>query len=186
MSAAMASIPTFEIVVDSPAFKETERRLSEWGRAARQYAQALGLPTSSGIARLIEHVKVNEQLRKGVRKPLKRSKLVQADRNADAQAVSLEIRHSERAPNVTGKPTFSMRLSKVQWDASVIQVEDVVKRLDKDDQKPIWRSYRFGQCDKEASRELRMPKQRYQDWREAAVIRVAEMLADQGAFRHIG
>jgi hypothetical protein len=78
-----------------------------------------------------------------------------------------------------------MRLSKVSWDASVIQVEDVVKRLDKDDQKPIFRSYRFGQCDKDASRELRMPKQKYQDWREAAVIRVAEMPADRGVFRHI-
>lgn len=183
MSAVMA-VP-LEIRVGSPAFKETERRLNQWGLAARRYAQALGLPTSSGIARMIEHVKVHEQLGKGTRKPLKRSKLVKADPNADAQAVSLEIRHSEKEPNVNGRPTFCLHLEKVSWEAAVLQVEDAVKRLDKDYQKPIYRTYRFGQCDRDASLELRMPKEKYQDWREAAVILVAERLAERGAFRHI-
>ena len=181
----MAAIPSFEILVDSPEFRETERRLNEWGRAVRQYAQALGLPTSSGIARMIEHVKVHEQLRKGVRKPLKRSKLVKADKNADAQAVSLEIRHSEKEPNVGGKPTFSMHASKVHWESSVLQVEDAVKRLEADQLKVIWRSYRFGQADRFAAQELRVPKERYEERRQQAVIRVGEMLAEKGAFRHI-
>lgn len=184
MSAAMAAIPSFEITVDSPEFRETERRLKEWGRAARQYAEALGLPTSSGIAKMIEHVKVHEQLLKGTRKPLKRSKLVKADKNADAIAVSREIRHSE-PERIVSKPTFSMRLSKVNWDAAVLQVEDAVKRLDKDEQKTISRAYRYDQSDHGASRELRMPKQRFQDMREAAVIRVGEFLAERGGFRHI-
>ena len=182
MSAVMA-IVALDFSVGSPAFKETERRLNAWGRAARQYAQALGLPTSSGIARMIEHVKVHEQLRRGV-KPLKRSKLIKANPNADAVAVSLEIRHSEKEP-MAKKESFSMRLSKVQWDAAVIQVEDAVKRLAKDAQKAIYRSYRFGQCDRDASIELRMPIEKYQDWRESAVQRVAEVLAGQGAFRYI-
>jgi hypothetical protein len=176
-------VAVLEIVVGSPEFKETERRLNEWGRAARQYAQALGLPTSSGIARMIEHVKVHEQLRKGV-KPLKRSKLVKADPNADAVLVSREIRHSE-PQHIEAKESFSIRLSKVQWDAAVIQVEDAVKALDKDSQKAIYRSYRFGQPDRDAAQDLKMPKERYRDWREAAVIRVAERLAERGAFRHI-
>lgn len=180
---AAVMVETFDILVGSPAFRETERRLNEWGRAARQYAQELGFPTSSGIARMIEHVKVHERSQRGV-KPLKRSKLVKADKNADAQAVSLEIRHSEK-PIQSGKETMSIRLSKVTWDAAVLQVEDAVTRLDKDDQKAIYRSYRFGQPDRQAAQELRMPKERYQDWREAAVIRVAERLAERGAFRHI-
>lgn len=172
-----------EILVGGPEFKETERRLQEWGRAARQYAQALGLPTSSGISRMIEKVKVHEQLRRGV-KPLKRSKLIRANPNADAKAVSLEIRHSE-TPIIHAKESFSVRLSKVAWDASVLQVEDAVKNLDKDWQKAIFRSYRFGQPDRDAARELRVPKERYRDIRESAVIRVAEILADHNAFRHI-
>lgn len=179
----MAAEVMAEILVGGPEFKETERRLQEWGRAARQYAQALGLPTSSGIARMIEQVKVHEQLRKGVR-PLKRSKLVQADRNADAKAVSLEIRHSE-VDHIPARESFSMRLSKVTWDAAVLQVEDAVKKLDTDWYKAIFRSYRFGQPDRDAARELRMPKERYRDIRESAVIRVAEILADHNAFRHI-
>lgn len=184
MAATMSEVlEAVEIRVGSPPFKETERRLQDWGRAARQYAQALGLPTSSGIARMIEHVKVHEQLRKGV-KPLKRSKLIKADPNADAEAVSLEIRHSEKAP-IVARETMSIRLSKVQWEAAVLQVEDAVKRLDKDQQKAINRSYRFGQPDRDAAIELRMPKERYKDWRESAVIRVAEILAERGAFRHI-
>jgi hypothetical protein len=180
---AVMVLASFEVTVGSPEFKETEKRLNEWGRAARQWAQALGLPTSSGIARMIEHVKVHEQLRRGV-KPLKRSKLAKADPNADAVAVSREIRHSE-PETIHAKETFSLRLSKVQWDTAVIQVEDAVKRLDKDEQKTLYRSYRFGQPDRQAAQELRMPKQRYQEIREAAVIRVAGVLADCGAFRHI-
>lgn len=124
---AVVALPIFEIRVGSPEFREAERRLNEWGRAARQYAQALGLPTSSGIARMIEHVKVHEQLRKGV-KPLKRSKLIKANPNADAIAVSREIRHSEVEP-IPARESFSMRLSKVSWEAAVIQVEDAVKQI---------------------------------------------------------
>lgn len=180
---AVATAIVVDFSVGSPAYKETERRLNEWGRAARQYAQALGLPTSSGISRMIDHVKVHEQLRRGV-KPLKRSKLVQSDPNADAELVSREIRHSEKEP-IPAKESFSLRLSKVQWDSAVIQVEEAVKRLDKDEQKTIYRSYRFGQADRFAAREMRIPRERYEAWREAAVQRVAEILADRGSFRHI-
>jgi hypothetical protein len=172
-----------DFAVGGTVFKETEKRLQEWGRAARQWAQALGLPTSSGIARMIEHVKVHEQLRKGV-KPLKRSKLVKADPNADAEEVSREIRHSE-PQQIHGKESFSLRVSRIQWDTAVVQVEDAVKKLDKDWQKTIYRSYRYGQADREAAQELRMPKDRYRDMRESAVIRIAEILAERGAFRYI-
>lgn len=191
MSAAMSAIPSFEITVASVEFRETERRLNEWGRAARQYAQALGLPTSSGISRMIEQVQTHGRLSRDVRKPLKRSKLIKGTKavpgnpNADAKAVSREIRHSE-PETAPAKETFGMRLSKVHWEAAVLQVEDAVKRLDKDEQKTISRSYRFGQSDRDASLELRMPKERYRNMREAAVIRIGERLAEHGAFRHIG
>lgn len=173
---AVIAVGSLEILVGSPAYKEAERRLLEWGRETRQKAQALGYPTSSGLARMIEQVKVHEQLRKGVRKPLKRSKLVKADPNADAKAVSLEIRHSD-TEKVIGKDTFSMRLSKVQFSASALTVEEIVKRLDNDEQRTLQRSYLFGQEDRRAAQELRMPKERYRNARESAVINVAQRLA---------
>jgi hypothetical protein len=176
MSAIMSEVAV-EISVNGPLFRETERRLDEWGRASRLTAQAIGYPTSSGISRMIEQVKVYDQLRKGVRKPLKRSRLIKADKNADAKAVSLELRHADPEQSADGKESLSMRLAKVEFSSAVLQVENIVNALENWMQKTLRRSYLFGQPDKEASQDLRMPKERYRDQRETAVISVAEKLA---------
>ena len=143
----MAAVMAVEI--ESLAFAECERRLIEWGRWSRRMSDNLGYPRASGISRMIEMVKV-----------FKRGE------------------QSQGEPTAKGKPTLSMRPQTVE-DApvDVMEMDRLIAKLPGWMNSAISRSYRFGQPDRIAARELDVPKEVYRARREAAVSYLVERLA---------
>lgn len=136
------------VSIESLEYAEAERRLIEWGRWSRRLSDSLGYPRTSGIARMIEMVKVFKPERE------------------------------ERKPTARGAGTRSLKPMTVEdAPADVMEVDRLVASL------PGWmngalsRSYRFGQPDRIAARELHIPRFEYTARREAAVSRIAECLA---------
>ena len=135
--------------IESLAYAECERRLIEWGRWSRRMADGLGYPRSSGIARMIEMVKVFKHSEK-----------------------------SSRKPTAQGKPTRSLKpLTIEDAPADVMEIDRLVARLPGWMKSAVSRSYRFGQPDRIAARELGMTREAYTKRREAAVSYLADLLA---------
>ncbi|HEX7075763.1 MAG TPA: hypothetical protein VF226_17130 [Hyphomicrobiaceae bacterium] len=134
---------------ESLEYAECELRLIAWGRWSRRMASNLGYPKSSGIARMIEMVKVF--------KPAE---------------------HSGRELTAKGKETRSMRpLTVEDAPAEVMEIDRLVANLPGWMHAAVSRSYRFRQPDRIAARELRMSREQYTLRREAAVSYLAEKLA---------
>lgn len=147
---AVASIQQYDASRD-PDFIETEKRLVSWGSWACHAAEKLGYPQSTSIARLIEQVKVFDRQR------------------GEAK------RGKETA---RGKETVSFRPPAIgPVPGEIMSVDAAIAKLPKWAETTIWRSYRYGQPDRRACQDLRMPKAAYRAQRESAVLQVAEILA---------
>lgn len=140
-------------------FEEAERRLIEWGLSCRRESDRLGLPRISGIQQLIDHVRREDRLARGVR----RRKLK-------------TVEEREGKLTARGKQTRVARKPTPIVNSAVLEVDAVVAKLPGWMQATLIRSYLYGQPDRTACQDMRMRKEEYAQRRRAAVEYVAGML----------
>jgi hypothetical protein len=177
-------------------FERTEAELYAWGRERRRLTKALGAPTISVIATMIDEQKVFEQQRRGTRKR-KRASVVRRIEGAKVrkcasctlmfsgaecprcspQDIAVAMGHAERAPTIRGASTFSSKTPVQTFTATAAQVQAAVDRLHGWMARAIYRYYAYGQYDRNAANDLHMPRERFTAERVAAVAMVATILA---------
>ena len=90
---------------EADIFERTEQRLNEWGYACRENSKSLGLPTISGIARMIDHVRRQDRLEKTARKKALRKarKAWKAgDPATDSKLVAEELGYTDKELTARG------------------------------------------------------------------------------------
>jgi DNA-directed RNA polymerase specialized sigma24 family protein len=137
-------------VADS--FEEAERRLIEWGLSCRRESDRLGLPRISGIQQLIDHVRREDRLARGVR----RRKLK-------------TVEEREGKLTARGKQTRVARKPTPIVNSAVLEVDAVVAKLPGWMQATVIRRYLYGQPDRLACRDLKLPKEVYRMRCNAAI-----------------
>lgn len=145
---------------------DTESMLVQWGRWANRMAHMLGYPKHSSIARMAEEVEVHGKAHKTP---------VRGADDAERKAVSrgwVEPRLTAR-----GKQKRSMRPMEIgDVPADVWRVEIAVAKLPGFLAACAHRTYRYGQPDRKAAQDLKIPKGIYRARREMMVAQVAERL----------
>lgn len=161
-------------------FAYTERRLNEWGFACRENSKALGLPTISGIARMIDHVRAQDRDEKKARhQALRKARKAwrAGDDATDAKLVAEELGYADKDVTAQGKEKRIYRELHLRIGSNDMQIDATVAKLPKWMKATIIRSYRYGQPDRNAAQDLRIPKGTYRLRRVAAVEHLAELLS---------
>ena len=165
---------------DTLTFERTEQRLNEWGSGCRETSNALGLPTISGIARMIDHVRRQDREEKIVRRGIlrkARKAWKQGDPPVDSKLVSEELGYTDKGLTAKGKEKGVYHELNLRISSTDLQVDFAVAKLPGWAKKCIFRSYMYGQPDRNAAQDLRMPKDTYRLRRIAAVEQVADLLS---------
>lgn len=185
--AALAKDVTAEtFLLDAAVFAETERRLNEWGAACRRESHVHQRAFTT-LADSAEHVRELERKRRGVRKKALRAKRTAAKNGKgpalDAKEAAEVQGFVERGVTARGKGTYALHEPKIVFEASVLQVDEIVRGMPGWMQKPIHRTYRYTpqQPFRIAARELRMDEDHYRSQWKAAVKYVAAKLMDRSA-----
>ena len=164
---------------EADIFERTEQRLNEWGYACRENSKSLGLPTISGIARMIDHVRRQDRLEKTARKKaLRKSRKAwkAGDPATDSKLVAEELGYADKELTARGTQKKSSIGVVSGLDSRTLKVDATISRLPKWMQATIKRSYQFNQPDRRAAQDLRIPKSVYRLRRIAAVQLLAELL----------
>ena len=164
------------------AFERTEQRLIEWGMACRQNSQALGLPSISGMAVMIAHVRAETKRKKAARKNIlrkARKAWKSGDPPIDAKLVAEEFGYTEENLTAKGKEKRSLSEASLLICSNDMQIDFIVANLANWAKKCIYRSYMYGQADRFAAEDLRMRGAEYTGRRRAAVEQVAIRLAQR-------
>lgn len=164
-------------------FEAAEKLLTEWGIVCRRNSDYLGLPRMSGIRAMIEHVRREDRLRKGVRKKNVREvhKEWRKGEDTDAKEVAEAFSYIDRYLTAQGKQKRPFKtLRDAGINSRVLQTDAIVARMEKWMQTVIMRSYLYGQPDENACRDLRMRKHLYRQHREAAVECFSDLLNEGG------
>ena len=175
----MSGVISLVSMEQTEVIEETERRLNEWGLACREGSQALGLPTISGISRMIEHVRAQERLQKGVqKKALRRARKAwkQGNPPIDAKSVAVELGYADSDMTAKGKQKKTFREINIQLNSDVAQIDSVVSKLPGWMKQTVFRSYMYRQPDRRAAQDLRLPKDTYRLRRIAALEYVGDRL----------
>lgn len=176
-SVSAALRETTDLAAD--AWEEGERRLEDWGRSCRQNSEALGMPTLSSIAAMIEHVKRQERLQKGARKKKlreRRRNRKPGDPPIDPKEIAEEYGFIDAELTAKGKQIQTFRPTSMRLDSKVAQTDYVVSRLPKWAKKIIYRSFLYGQPNRFAADDMMMREDEYESRRRCAVEQVAERL----------
>jgi len=196
---AVVSLPMEAPYVTHDEFKRVEEMLYAWGDECRQRSEELGLPASSGIARMIEQQRVFEQkvrARRGRNRQRKPAEHRMADGTtakrcvcgtiyaaAEGHAVCPRCRHDPRPVEreVHGTPTRSFRpIGMTALSATTATIDAIVATAPGWMQKCLRLSYLFVVRDSKAAQQLRMRRETYSEQREASVEYVAERLDQRG------
>lgn len=186
------------IQIQNDAFRETENVLYLWGDESRERAGELGLPITSGIARMIEQQRVFERKKRDVRRKRPshtQTKLrdgtiaklcacgrvyVDGECVIGEQSVCPRCQHDPRASEVESHGVETRSFKPVTMKAltsTTAIVEEVVRTAPNEIQKLLKRKYLFRQRDSKAAEQLRVTKVRYREYVESAVEYVADKLA---------
>ncbi len=163
--------------VDSTkVIEDTERDLTYWGWACRKNSEALGSPTISGLAATIANIRAQTRKQKGVRrKKLRAARKAweKGNRPIDAKLIAIELGFAETEPTAKGKQKQTFIEPQLQLNNVVAHIDAIVASLASWAQKCIYRSYLYGQADRFAADDLRMPVGDYTHRRRAAIEMVA-------------
>ena len=163
----------------SSAFERAEQRLNEWGASCRENVSSLGLPTISGIARMIDHVRTQDREEKKVRRQaLRKARKAwrHGDTATDSKLVAEELGYTEKGLTANGKGKGGYRELSMQVSSSDLQVDFVISKLPEWERQAVFRSYMYHQPDRNAAQDLRIPKATYRLRRIAAVEHVSRLL----------
>ena len=172
---------------ESSTFERTERRLNQWGAGCRQNANALGLPTISGIARMIDHVRAQDREEKKVRhQALRKARKAwrAGDGATDAKLVAEQLGYADKDVTAKGKEKRIYRELGLRVSSDDLQIDFIVSKLSDWAKKCIFRSYMYGRSDGNAAQDLRIPKGTYRLRRIAAVEQVAGLLSIAESLRN--
>lgn len=168
-----------------------EELLYQWGDESRSSAERLGLPATSGIARMIQQQLVFERQRRGARrKKPKRTdeRIALRDGTVATVCVCGMIRLDGDCPRCKGDPrppdstvhgteTRSFRPPTMTvLSASTTSIDAIISAAPNWMQKCLRLSYLFRVRDSKAAQRLRIRAASYREQREAAVEYVAEQL----------
>ena len=156
--------------------EDTERDLKYWGWACRKNSETLGLPSISGLAQTIAHIRVQTRKQKGVRRSklrAARKALKLGERPIDAKLIAIELGYADPEPTAKGKQKQTFIEPRLQLNSVAAQIDAIVGDLVNWAQTCIRRSYQSGQADRFAADDLRMPVGEYTRRRRAAVEMVA-------------
>lgn len=145
---------------------EVQRLLVQWGIACRRESARLCLPRISQIQVMIEHVRRETRLRKGARK--KRLKPVQKPDRAYGEP--------RRKPTAKGVQTPTKHEPSVVFNSTVMEVDHEIASMPDWMQSALIRTYLYGQADRKACQDLRVPKEVYRMRRLAAEEYLGERL----------
>ena len=163
--------------VDSTkVIEDTERDLTYWGWACRKNSETLGLPTISGLAQTIAHIRAQTRKQKGVRRNKlrgARKALKRAGLPIDAKLIAIELGFADPEPTAKGKQKQTFIEPRLQLNSVAAQIDAIVGDLANWAQMCIRRSYQYGQADRFAAEDLRMPVGEYAQRRRAAIEMVA-------------
>jgi hypothetical protein len=129
-------------------------RLTEWGAACRTESERLSLPQISQIQVMIDHVRLEDRLHKGVRR-----------------------RRMVERVTAKGKQTKAARKPTPIINSKVLEVDYIIAKMPGWMQSILIRAYLYGQPDRRACQDLRMPKEVYRLRRLAAEEYVETHLA---------
>ena len=149
-------------------FEETERRLLAWGRECNERSDELMLPKTSSISTMIDHVRTETRLRRGVRKK------ATSDPKKIAQAKGL----AEKDVTAKGSQTRSFVKPTVWIQSESVKVDRAVARCPAWMQQILWQSYMKCRPDRKAAQNLRISKMVYRQRRIAAVEHVHDLLQE--------
>lgn len=156
--------------------EDTERDLKYWGWACRKNSETLGLSSISGLAQTIAHIRAQTRKQKGVRRKklhAARKAFKPGDQPIDVKLIAIEFGFADPELTATGKQTQTFFEPRLQLNNVGAQIDAIVGGLADWAQKCIRRSYQYGQADRFAADDLRMPIGEYAQRRRAAVEMVA-------------
>ena len=164
--------------------EDTERELRYWGRACRNKSEALGIPTISGLAQCkrIAHIRAQTRKQKGVRREklrAARKAWKTGDDHIDAKLIAIELGYYDPEETAKGKQKRTFIEPCLQLNNVAAQIDAIVSGLANWAQKCIRRSYQYGQADRLAANDLRMPVGDYTHRRRAAIEMVAAKLTER-------
>lgn len=168
-----------QLDLEADIYARTEERLKQWGLACRRNTEALGLPTISNFAETAAHVRAEERRQKQQRKKLLRAARKawkEGDPPIDAKLVAEELGFVEKDKTAKGKATRLGEKPDAELNGISASIDKIVALLPGWAEKCILRSYLYGQADRFAALDLRMPTGEYMQRRRAAVLLVAERL----------
>ena len=176
----MVSImPARDPLADS--FENAEKALNEWGDACRRNSEALVMPTLRSIAQMIDHVRRQERLQKGVKKKKLKKKICEQRKKeepTDAKEVAEVLGYIDFELTAKGKQKNSFKPVNLELSSIVAKVDHIVSTLPGWMRTTIQRSYLYRQPDRKAAQDLRIPKDTYRLRRISAVEYIAERLGD--------
>ncbi len=156
--------------------EDTERELTDWGWACRKNSEALGLPSISGLAQTIAHIRAQTRKQKGVRRSKMRAARKALKRDElpiDAKLIAIELGFADSEPTAKGRQKQTFIEPRLELNNVAAQIDAIVGGLANWAQTCIRRSYQYGQADRFAANDLRMPIGEYAQRRRAAVEMVA-------------
>jgi hypothetical protein len=183
MATVALDISVQALGIASDVFRETERRLNDWGMACRRESHARGRSFTS-LADSAEYLREQERKRRGVRRRalrLKKRAAAEGGPPLDTKEAAEERGFIDRELTAKGKQLYSMHALKVHFSAAVAQVDEIIRGMPGWMQKPIHRTYRYTpqQPFRIAAGELRMDEDHYRSQWRAAVKYVAAKLAQR-------
>lgn len=193
MSAVMATEP--EVTLSSDAFKRTEQRLEEWAAERARITSSLRVPVLSSMSVMVDYLRREEEPQRIIRSSAPKKKIkrkaaepkyrVRHCRNSECRriyAAAVCPNCGQPPPELTARGTATIAAldeQPVGFSHTVAQIDGIIDKLRGDQKAAIYRGYMYRQPDRIAARELKMPRERFTWLREAAVIAVAEKLAQR-------
>ncbi len=168
-------------VVRDERLERAEACLEQWGAERQRMTEALGLPRMSTIAVMIERVKVFDKA-EGRRHRPKRGRARQCGNCGHVFIGDRCTGCSTPPPVMTarGTETRSFKREAIALSSVVAIVDKLVAELPNGQKQAVTRAYLYGQPDRIAARELRIPRYEFTYRREMALERIAARLVDFG------
>lgn len=151
---------------------DVETNIAKWGMWARRHTERLGLPTSSSICRMVEQAQVFERKQRQPKRAL-----AKARKSGDARLIAEALGNAEHQLTARGNQTKVVTALKIGYvEPSIMAIDRIVGNLPGKYKKAIYRRYVYLQPDRIAARQLRVPREEYTGWVDAAVDFIAEKL----------
>ena len=153
-------------------FKDVESLVAEWGHWARRHSERLGLPNTSSISRMMEHIKVFEHKQRRQKRALR-----EARKTGDSKLIAEALGYADPGLTANGKQTRVVTAITIgHVDPGIMRIDRIVADLPGTYYIAIHRRYRWLQPDRIAASQLKMDRDEYTSRANAALEYITERL----------